>query len=221
MKIPVFNMRTTHLLTALTAAAGVWAADLVPFSRFDPVGSTDLVDRLLDHPVRRGDCSSSGFDTCGIGCLPTGYICCGSDGGTCPADTRCESDGCCPIGETCTGPGGTQTLFCTSSSAAAAYTATVGYGSSNYSAGPPATITKPPATTTRPVPSLGFGSATPTAANNLSSSGPGPRPSTVAASASSSGAAAITGGASTNSGVLNTVSGMVWAGVVAAGMALI
>jgi len=47
--------------------------------------------------------------------MPSGDHCCNADGDYCPSDETCSIGdngvaGCCPIGESCTGDGGTQTV---------------------------------------------------------------------------------------------------------------
>jgi hypothetical protein len=58
--------------------------------------------------LSRQDCSQVGYVDCGSKCMPPGNSCCG-DGIYCRPGTYCVVNGCCPIGEVCTGPGGTIT----------------------------------------------------------------------------------------------------------------
>lgn len=53
--------------------------------------------------------SHPGYKTCKSSCIPVTYSCCAIGEGGCEPGTYCTDDGCCPIGEICTGPGGTLT----------------------------------------------------------------------------------------------------------------
>jgi hypothetical protein len=61
-------------------------------------------------------CAESGMKDCGTDCIPITYTCCPSGAGGCPtATTECQlmdngEYGCCPIGETCVGDGGVNTI---------------------------------------------------------------------------------------------------------------
>ncbi|KAK0631249.1 hypothetical protein B0T14DRAFT_518 [Immersiella caudata] len=56
-------------------------------------------------PRQSGSCLSS-ERSCGDSCIPSSASCCSaSEGSFCPSGYRCQSDGCCEIGELCSGPG--------------------------------------------------------------------------------------------------------------------
>ncbi|KAA8645411.1 hypothetical protein EYZ11_012053 [Aspergillus tanneri] len=48
----------------------------------------------------------TGYKTCHSGCIPINYTCCPVLQGGCEPGTYCTDEGCCPIGETCSGGGG-------------------------------------------------------------------------------------------------------------------
>lgn len=68
-------------------------------------------ERLHAHLFSRSDiCTENNSVDCDFSCMPLGSVCCKDGSGTfCPSGTVCDSDGCCPIGKRCTGPGGTMT----------------------------------------------------------------------------------------------------------------
>jgi hypothetical protein len=74
---------------------------------------TTLTLASRDSPVlilRRDACTDINYVDCDDSCMPAGYICCGDgDGGFCPGGSACFPQGCCPLGETCDGGGGTMT----------------------------------------------------------------------------------------------------------------
>ena len=73
------------------------------------VASLDQSDLLLAARNPQSETFCDGI-TCGASCVPFGYLCCSDGGGGCPASSRCVPNGCCAIGKTCVGGGGTLTL---------------------------------------------------------------------------------------------------------------
>lgn len=94
-------MYKSIVLLATTAFAAVEAGFLSPLDR------RQLVEL---------SCAESGMKDCGSDCIPFTYTCCPGGAGGCPtASSVCEladngEYGCCPIGETCVGDGGVNTL---------------------------------------------------------------------------------------------------------------
>jgi hypothetical protein len=96
-----------------------------------------------------GSCASAGELPCGTGCMFIGDTCCPDGSGSCAVDQVCwlgtdGQYGCCPVGETCDGPGGVGNTAATSSytSNYAAYTS-----SSAVSDGIPSTYPDSPSST--------------------------------------------------------------------------
>lgn len=61
-----------------------------------------------------GTCAEINEVDCGAVCIPIGWTCCPDGSGGCSAQEQCwlgdnGQYGCCPLGETCAGPGGSQT----------------------------------------------------------------------------------------------------------------
>lgn len=73
------------------------------------IASLDQSDLPLAARDPQTDTFCDGI-TCAGSCVPFGYLCCSDGGGGCPASSRCVPNGCCAIGKTCVGGGGTLTL---------------------------------------------------------------------------------------------------------------
>ncbi len=68
--------------------------------------------------LRRDICSDNSEVDCEQSCMPAGSVCCNDGSSTyCDEGDVCIPGGCCPIGQVCTGPGGTQTLLLTGTGA--------------------------------------------------------------------------------------------------------
>ena len=74
--------------------------------------ATSDSERLHAHLFSRSDiCTENNSVACDSSCMPPGSVCCYDGSGSfCTSGNFCDSDGCCPIGEMCTGPGGTMTF---------------------------------------------------------------------------------------------------------------
>jgi hypothetical protein len=60
---------------------------------------------------RRDICTNNNEVDCESSCMPAGSVCCNDGSSTyCNAGSLCIPNACCPVGSTCTGSGGTQTL---------------------------------------------------------------------------------------------------------------
>lgn len=110
-------MRRLNALLAL--AAGPIHAQLLPMNqpsrRIDsslPEGNTSPALFLRQTAT---DCAKD-TRSCDSGCIPEDGQCCSAgDGGWCGAGTSCESGGCCPNGDDCSGPAkscGQNRVFC-------------------------------------------------------------------------------------------------------------
>lgn len=110
---------------SVISSSSVVADNLKPFLSSDNL----LFDRFPFDLSSRQSCSSNGYDSCGSGCMPRGFNCCGSSGSYCPSSDRCDGGGCCPIGKTCSGPGGTVNVDLT-------YTSSYTRSSSSYYSSP-------------------------------------------------------------------------------------
>jgi hypothetical protein len=90
---------------SIVILAAAFAA--VEAGSFSPVLRRQLVEL---------SCAESGEKDCGDLCIPLDYTCCPSGDGGCPTATSvCQLGdngeyGCCPLGETCAGDGGSNTL---------------------------------------------------------------------------------------------------------------
>jgi hypothetical protein len=77
------------------------------------------IPERLGGLVRRDICTDNDEVDCEQSCMPAGSVCCNDGTSTyCDEGTTCIPGGCCPIGQTCSGPGGTQTFFLTGTGAA-------------------------------------------------------------------------------------------------------
>lgn len=82
---------------------------------FAGLGSMALeVSPLNKRQLERIPCDELGMKDCGNVCIDLTDTCCPDEAGGCPASATCELGsngdyGCCPLGETCTGPGGAIT----------------------------------------------------------------------------------------------------------------
>lgn len=95
-------MRASLLLT-LALSFATTATALSPLSPLSP-----------RNILKRG--CSSGYKTCGDGCVLTSDTCCPDGSGGCPSSQYCSIDpegiyGCCDNGENCVGPGGVHTEY--------------------------------------------------------------------------------------------------------------
>ena len=110
-------MHRINILVALLTS--VAHAELLPMNlpsrRTDsalPEGNTSPALLLRQTAT---DCGR-GTTSCDSGCIPIDGQCCGSgDGGWCSAGAYCQSDGCCPDDEDCSGPAtscGRDRVFC-------------------------------------------------------------------------------------------------------------
>jgi hypothetical protein len=68
--------------------------------------------------VRRDICTDNSEVDCEQSCMPAGSVCCNDGSSTyCDPGEVCIPGGCCPRGQECSGPGGTQTLILTGTGA--------------------------------------------------------------------------------------------------------
>jgi hypothetical protein len=68
--------------------------------------------------LRRDLCTDNSEIDCEQSCMPVGSICCNDGSSTyCDAGTVCIPGGCCPVGQQCSGPGGTETFLLTGTGA--------------------------------------------------------------------------------------------------------
>jgi hypothetical protein len=77
--------------------------------------ATHITPPLFHRDTDELTCADVGEADCGDYCIPLTYTCCPDQSGGCPATEVCwlgsnGEYGCCPIGETCDGPGGVATL---------------------------------------------------------------------------------------------------------------
>jgi hypothetical protein len=77
-----------------------------------PTPATQLNPRALSNALQiRQTCGSEGEATCEQSCMPLDAVCCNDGSSTfCPFGDVCIPNGCCPVGETCSGGGGTVTF---------------------------------------------------------------------------------------------------------------
>ena len=82
---------------------------VAPLSLATGLGPRNSLGTLLIR--QSGSCPSNYPEVCDDSCMPAGSVCChDGNGDFCPAAEVCNSVGCCPIGETCSGGGGTETV---------------------------------------------------------------------------------------------------------------
>ncbi|KAF9887755.1 hypothetical protein FE257_009561 [Aspergillus nanangensis] len=114
--------------------------------------------RLFARQTVEVPCSYDGMVECGTVCIEPTYTCCSIGVGGCAPGTYCTSDGCCPNGKICTGPGGTdintKTFTFTdtlTNTLTNTDTATEVPPPATTEVPPPATTEVPPTTTSKPV----------------------------------------------------------------------
>jgi hypothetical protein len=88
--------------------------------RFNILLSLSLATFSLASPdrlgglIRRDVCTDNAEVDCEQSCMPAGSVCCNDGSSTyCDSGDTCIPGGCCPVGQECSGPGGTQTFFLT------------------------------------------------------------------------------------------------------------
>lgn len=99
---------------------------------------------LLQRDLVEVPCSEQGRKDCGTGCILLTDTCCPDQRGGCHVGTNCWMGdngqyACCPIGKTCSGPGGVITY-------------PGGINTVTISNQPPTTTAQPPVTTEEPAP---------------------------------------------------------------------
>ncbi|KAI0632715.1 hypothetical protein C8Q77DRAFT_1158190 [Trametes polyzona] len=109
----VFLAFSLASLVSQAAAAGLRPRGdpIAPSSRHTLLANA-LVDRAADLEARAGTCPVGWAFCSAFTCFPLdGSVCCDDGSGTfCPPRNVCIPNGCCPIGETCQGSGGTITI---------------------------------------------------------------------------------------------------------------
>ena len=92
--------------------------------RFNLFLSLMLATLSLARPDRLGGlfrrdlCTDNDEVDCEQSCMPAGSVCCNDGSSTyCDPGTTCIPGGCCPVGQQCSGPGGTETFLLTGTGA--------------------------------------------------------------------------------------------------------
>ncbi|KAH8746938.1 hypothetical protein F5883DRAFT_252739 [Diaporthe sp. PMI_573] len=104
---------------------------------------------LFSRQVR----SEYGQKDCGEGRIPLSYTCCPDQSSGCPATEQCwlgtnGQYGCCPLGETCSGPGGANTqISFTASTSTSTSTSTIDFTNTLSLTSSIPTVTPEPTTT--------------------------------------------------------------------------
>lgn len=105
---------------SVSASASPYPNDIADVQIFSPLHPIVTNHKAVNPVIRRDDYdfnNSTGCGSfekvCGNYCIKATYTCCPDKQGGCPLDETCQLGdngqyGCCPIGSTCTGDGGSQ-----------------------------------------------------------------------------------------------------------------
>ncbi|KAL2010813.1 hypothetical protein VTN00DRAFT_3531 [Thermoascus crustaceus] len=109
------------VLGAVSASASPYPNDMADVQIFSPLHPIVTNHRAVNPVIRRDDFNFSSDSTgcgsfekvCGNYCIKATYTCCPDKQGGCSLDETCQLGdngqyGCCPIGSTCTGDGGSR-----------------------------------------------------------------------------------------------------------------